>query len=167
MGPPSTNLAPCSLQAHGPVCLQNLVQVSGLGRAAGRMHRGRRKRRTMPLMSSFCCQSLWARELPPTHGSRLSHFSLTNGACHGVLQPLRGSTKIPVWECWIGSRPKQSMNRQLLLCDLRPPAFPLWAALENLPPMFQFSLSQLGHQRSRFSSQAQLTAAPPGIPKAR
>lgn len=86
----------------------------------------------MTLISSFWSQPLWARELPPTHGSRFSHFSLTSGACHRVLQPLPGSTKILETQCGsTGLEPDQSrqMHRQLLLCDLRPPAFPLWATL--------------------------------------
>ena len=45
----------------------------------------------MPLI--FQSPPLWARGLPPTHGSRLSHFSLTGGAHHRVLQPLLGLSK--------------------------------------------------------------------------
>lgn len=45
-----------------------------------------------------------------------------------VLQPLLGSTKVlvGVLDCSWANR---AMNRQLLLCDLRPPATHLWATL--------------------------------------
>lgn len=85
----------------------------------------------MPLISSFWSQPLWARELPPTHGSRVSHFSLTSGACHGMLQPLtpwfNQELGDPGWEYRTGAGPKQAMNGPRLLCDLRPPACLLWA----------------------------------------
>lgn len=87
---------------------RTLSKCLAVGKASGRRDSGRRRKTS--LIASFWSQLLWDREFPPTHGSRFSHFSLTRGACHGVLQPLTAwfsqEPGDPGWKYWTGAGPK-------------------------------------------------------------
>ena len=90
-----------------------------------------RGRRRMPLISSFWSSSFGLESPHPSMETDLAispdQWCLPWGAA--ATPWFNQGPGDPAWEYWTGAGPKQAMNRQLLLCDPRPPAIPLWATL--------------------------------------